>query len=33
VAILRIDTIIKKREEGANAAKPAGGGDAGMPDF
>lgn len=33
VAILRIDTIIKKREEGANAAKPGGGGDSGMPDF
>lgn len=32
VAILRIDTIIKKKEEGANAQK-AGGGDNGMPDF
>jgi chaperonin GroEL (HSP60 family) len=32
VAILRIDTIIKKKEEGANAAKqPAG--DAALPDF
>ncbi|HWR38119.1 MAG TPA: TCP-1/cpn60 chaperonin family protein [Patescibacteria group bacterium] len=31
VAILRIDTIIKKKEEGANAAK--GGEEAGMPDF
>jgi len=33
VAILRIDTIIKKKEEGANAAKAAAGTDAGMPDF
>jgi chaperonin GroEL (HSP60 family) len=33
VAILRIDTIIKKKEEGPNAAKPGGGGDAAMPDF
>jgi chaperonin GroEL (HSP60 family) len=33
VAILRIDTIIKKKEEGANAAKQAGAGEAGMPDF
>ncbi len=32
VAILRIDTIIKKKEEGANAQK-AGGADSGMPDF
>ena len=32
VAILRIDTIIKKKEEGANAQK-AGGTDSGMPDF
>ncbi|WP_371370629.1 TCP-1/cpn60 chaperonin family protein [Sporomusa aerivorans] len=32
VAILRIDTIIKKKEEGANAQK-AGGADNGMPDF
>jgi chaperonin GroEL (HSP60 family) len=31
-AILRIDTIIKKKEEGANAAKQ-GGNDANMPDF
>jgi chaperonin GroEL (HSP60 family) len=33
VAILRIDTIIKKKEEGANIAKAAAGGDAAMPDF
>lgn len=35
VAILRIDTIIKKREEGANAAKGAGSEmkETGMPDF
>lgn len=33
VAILRIDTIIKKKEEGANVAKTAAGGDANMPDF
>ena len=32
VAILRIDTIIKKKEEGA-AAKPSGGSDSTMPDF
>ena len=32
VAILRIDTIIKKKEEGANAQK-AGGADSSMPDF
>jgi chaperonin GroEL (HSP60 family) len=32
VAILRIDTIIKKKEEGANAQK-AGTADSGMPDF
>lgn len=32
VAILRIDTIIKKKEEGA-AAKPAGASEAAMPDF
>jgi archaeal chaperonin len=33
VAILRIDTIIKKKEEGANAEKAASGNDTGMPDF
>lgn len=34
VAILRIDTIIKKKEEGPNTAKPASGSEtAGMPDF
>jgi chaperonin GroEL (HSP60 family) len=33
VAILRIDTIIKKREEGANAAKATAAGDETMPDF
>ena len=33
IAILRIDTIIKKKEEGANAAKSATGAEAGMPDF
>jgi chaperonin GroEL (HSP60 family) len=32
VAILRIDTIIKKKEEGV-AAKPSGGNEAAMPDF
>ncbi|MEN6566650.1 MAG: TCP-1/cpn60 chaperonin family protein [Veillonellales bacterium] len=34
VAILRIDTIIKKKEEGtAEPSKTAGGSDAGLPDF
>jgi len=32
VAILRIDTIIKKKEEGANAQK-AGAADTSIPDF
>ena len=33
VAILRIDTIIKKREEGSQAANAAAAGDGTMPDF
>lgn len=33
VAILRIDTIIKKKEEGVNANKTAANNDAGLPDF
>ncbi|MCX7780706.1 MAG: TCP-1/cpn60 chaperonin family protein [Negativicutes bacterium] len=33
VAILRIDTIIKKKEEGAGTAKPATGAETAMPDF
>ncbi|MPM60582.1 60 kDa chaperonin [bioreactor metagenome] len=33
VAILRIDTIIKKKEEGAGESKPKAASDAGLPDF
>lgn len=33
VAILRIDTIIKKKEDSANSAKPEGNTETGLPDF